>query len=110
MDNQVFNGKWHAFKGRIRRRWGAFRKNDLMRIQGNGEEIYGILLKHYGQSKIEMQSSIKDFLKLATLKQLRRISLKGRLLMIRSIRAKPLNALLLATTTGFILGYMSKNR
>ena len=43
MNKDIFEGKWEET------------------IEGNHQEIFGILQKHYGHSKDQAESAVKDF-------------------------------------------------
>ena len=36
-------GKWDQLKGQVRERWGQITDNDLMRVQGNTDQLIGLI-------------------------------------------------------------------
>ena len=54
-------GNWHEIKGKILKTWGMLSQNDILRIQGNVEELRGLLQKKYGYTKEETDKEITKF-------------------------------------------------
>lgn len=61
MNRNIFEGKWTELKGQIKQVWGKLTDDDLTQIEGNQEEIFGKLRKHYGYSEDEAKRAVKDF-------------------------------------------------
>ena len=61
MNKDIFQGKWEEVKGQMKKTWGKFTDDDLKQIEGNQQEIFGKLQKHYGYSKDQAEKAIKDF-------------------------------------------------
>ena len=61
MDDNIFEGSWEEFKGKLKQAWGKLTDDDLKEIEGNHQELYGKLQKHYGYSKDEVKKAIDDF-------------------------------------------------
>lgn len=58
MNKDIFKGKWHEIKGKVKSKWGKLTDNELKEIEGNNEALYGYLQKHYGYSKEEAKREI----------------------------------------------------
>jgi uncharacterized protein YjbJ (UPF0337 family) len=63
MNQDIFEGNWEEMKGKVKQAWGKFTDDDLKQIEGNQQEIYGTLQKHYGYSKEKANEVINDFKK-----------------------------------------------
>lgn len=61
MNQDIFEGKWEEVKGKVKSAWGKLTDDDLKQIEGNQQEIYGKLQKHYGYTKEKSEEAIKDF-------------------------------------------------
>lgn len=61
MNKDIFEGKWEEIKGKMKTTWGKFTDDDFKQIEGNQQEIYGSLQKHYGYSKDQAEKAIKEF-------------------------------------------------
>ncbi|MEI6095213.1 MAG: CsbD family protein [Gammaproteobacteria bacterium] len=61
MNKDIFEGKWEETKGKMKQLWGKLTDDDFKVIEGNHQEIFGILQKHYGHSKDQAESAVKDF-------------------------------------------------
>ena len=58
-----FEGNWHEVAGKVLKTWGKLTKNDLLRIEGNIEELRGLLQKKYGYTKEKTDQEIIKFCK-----------------------------------------------
>ena len=61
MNKDIFQGSWEEAKGKMKKVWGKLTDNDYKEIEGNHQEIFGKLQKHYGYTKDEVEKLIKDF-------------------------------------------------
>ncbi|KTD09029.1 stress response protein [Legionella gratiana] len=61
MNRDIFQGKWEEVKGQMKQFWGKLTDDDLKQIEGNQEEIFGKLQKHYGYTKDQAEKAVKDF-------------------------------------------------
>ncbi len=61
MNKLIFKGNWNQLKGTLKTKWGKLTDNDMQVIEGNHEQIYGILHKHYGYTKDQVQKDIETF-------------------------------------------------
>lgn len=110
MNKQIMKGKWHQMSGKLKQRWGWLTSDDLVRIKGSGEEIYGILQKRYGYTKDEVRQSVREFLKSATLRQFKSFALRNKRRVSESVKANPFKAIVVALSTGVALGCLVKIR
>lgn len=61
MNRDIFEGKWVEIKGQMKQAWGWMTDDDFQQIEGNHQEIYGKLQKHYGYSRDQAEKAVKDF-------------------------------------------------
>ncbi|MFC3909308.1 CsbD family protein [Legionella dresdenensis] len=61
MNSDIFEGKWEEVKGKMKQAWGKLTDNDLKTIEGEHQEIYGLLQKHYGYTRDQAEKAVKDF-------------------------------------------------
>lgn len=48
-------GKWDQLKGQVRERWGEITDNDLMRVQGNADQLIGLIEQKTGTARREVE-------------------------------------------------------
>ena len=63
MNTDILEGKWHEIKGNLKAKWGKLTDDDMMKIEGNHEELYGLLQKKYGMNKDEIEKQLEDIVK-----------------------------------------------
>lgn len=62
MSNEsIFEGQWKQLKGQLQQTWGKLTDDDMDRIDGNRQELIGILQERYGRTKEETESEVADF-------------------------------------------------
>lgn len=53
-------GEWKNFKGAVKKKWGKFTDDDLLKIEGSYDQLAGKLQKVYGYSKERAESELED--------------------------------------------------
>lgn len=61
MNEDIFAGKWHQFKGKIKEKWGKLTDDDLTKINGKREQLLGSLEEKYGWQKQRAEDELKRF-------------------------------------------------
>lgn len=61
MNKELFQGKWHEYKGKVKEKWGKLTDNDLTQINGKREELIGKLESQYGYAKDRAEKEINEF-------------------------------------------------
>lgn len=61
MNKEIFAGKWHEYKGKVKEKWGKLTDNDIAQINGKREELIGKLETHYGYAKDRAEKELKEF-------------------------------------------------
>ncbi len=54
MNTDHFKGKWSQFKGELKKKWGAFTDDDLMKIEGDYDKFKGVIQERYADRKDEV--------------------------------------------------------
>jgi uncharacterized protein YjbJ (UPF0337 family) len=61
MNKDIFEGKWEELKGQMKQVWGKLTDDDFKIIEGNQQEIFGSLQKHYGYTKEQAEKAVESF-------------------------------------------------
>lgn len=61
MNRDIIEGHWNEFKGRIRERWGKLTDDDLDVIDGQEEQLIGLLQQRYGLAKDAARKAVREF-------------------------------------------------
>ena len=58
MNQQILEGNWNEIKGKVRQKWGQLTDSDLPQLQGDLEQLIGIIQRKTGDGR----ESIEKFL------------------------------------------------
>lgn len=61
MNWDIIKGNWTQFKGKVKEQWGKLTDDDLARMDGNRDQLVGVLQEKYGIAKDEAERQIKDW-------------------------------------------------
>jgi len=61
MNKDVLQGKWREMKGKIKEQWGKLTDDDLDRIEGKGEQLFGLLQQRYGYARDKAEEEYRRF-------------------------------------------------
>jgi len=61
MNKGVLQGKWREMKGKIKEQWGKLTDDDLDRIEGKGEQLFGLLQQRYGYARDKAEEEYRRF-------------------------------------------------
>lgn len=61
MNKDIFEGTWEEIKGQMKQLWGKLTDDDFKIIEGNHQEIFGTLQKHYGYTKEQAEKAVREF-------------------------------------------------
>jgi uncharacterized protein YjbJ (UPF0337 family) len=61
MNQDIMNGKWRQFSGKMREKWGKLTDDDLDVINGRRDQFLGKLQERYGVTRDEAEKQLKDF-------------------------------------------------
>ena len=62
MNWDKIEGDWRQFKGKVQSQWGKLTNDDLDVINGNQQQLTGLLQKRYGIAKDEADKQLKTWL------------------------------------------------
>lgn len=62
MHSYVLEGQWRQLRGKIREEWGKLTDDDLDQVNGNYDQLVGILQERYGYSEVEAEDRLSVFL------------------------------------------------
>jgi uncharacterized protein YjbJ (UPF0337 family) len=62
MNRDIFEGKFHEVKGAMQAKWGALTGNDLAVVEGNHEQIFGLLQMRYGLMREDAEEQLEELL------------------------------------------------
>jgi uncharacterized protein YjbJ (UPF0337 family) len=60
MNVEIFKGNWTEAKGKLKQQWADLTDDELLKIEGKHDEIYGILEKRYGYAKDKVTKMLDD--------------------------------------------------
>ena len=60
MNAQIFKGTWEETKGKIKQKWADLTDDEMLKVEGKHEEIYGVLEKRYGYAKDDAKKMIDE--------------------------------------------------
>jgi uncharacterized protein YjbJ (UPF0337 family) len=55
-------GQWNRIKGRIKEQWGDFSDNEFMQMQGNTDQLIGVIQKKTGAARQEIERFLDETL------------------------------------------------
>lgn len=58
MNSSIFKGTWNEVKGKVKQKWADITDDEMLKIEGNNDEIFGILQKRYGYAKDDAKKMI----------------------------------------------------
>ncbi len=61
MNKNMFEGKWHEYKGKVKEKWGKLTDNDLTEIDGKKEALLGKLQSRYGYAQDKAETELAAF-------------------------------------------------
>ena len=56
-------GQWDQLKGQVRERWGEITDNDFSRVQGNTDQLIGLIEQKTGTARREIEAFLDQALK-----------------------------------------------
>jgi uncharacterized protein YjbJ (UPF0337 family) len=61
MNEHTMKGEWKIMRGKVRERWGKLTNDDLDVVAGRRDQLAGLLQKHYGLAKEDVEKQINEF-------------------------------------------------
>ena len=69
MNTDHFKGKWKQFKGELKKKWGEFTDDDLMKIEGDYDKFKGAIQERYADRKDEVSRWADEWYRSAKTKE-----------------------------------------
>lgn len=54
-------GNWKQFSGKVKEKWGDLTDDDIARVNGNREQLEGVLQQRYGYAKDRAKQEIDSW-------------------------------------------------
>ncbi len=54
-------GNWKQFSGKVKEKWGELTDDDIARVNGNREQLEGVLQQRYGYAKDKARQEIDSW-------------------------------------------------
>ncbi|RUO99267.1 CsbD family protein [Hyphomicrobium sp.] len=54
-------GNWKQFSGKVKEKWGQLTDDDIAQVNGNREQLEGILQKRYGYAKDKAKQELDSW-------------------------------------------------
>jgi uncharacterized protein YjbJ (UPF0337 family) len=61
MNQDIMEGNWKQFKGKIRERWGKLTDDDLDVVNGRRDQFLGRIQERYGIARDEAEKQLNEF-------------------------------------------------
>jgi uncharacterized protein YjbJ (UPF0337 family) len=61
MNSTTMAGNWKQTKGKLKEKWGKLTDDDLTVIEGQQDQLAGILEKRYGYAKEQAKKDAENF-------------------------------------------------
>ncbi len=60
--NDISQGQWRQLRGKIKEQWGNLTDDDLDRVNGQYDQLVGILQERCGYSMADAEARLSEFL------------------------------------------------
>ncbi|HLJ10261.1 MAG TPA: CsbD family protein [Planctomycetaceae bacterium] len=61
MKTETLAGSWKELKGKVKERWGKLTDDDLKVVEGQRDQLAGMLQKRYGMAKEQAERESREF-------------------------------------------------
>lgn len=61
MNQDIFEGNWKQFKGKVKEQWGKLTDDDLDVISGKRDQLVGRIQERYGVARDEAERQLNTF-------------------------------------------------
>lgn len=62
MNKDIFQGNFKILKGKLKEKWGKLTDEEITRIEGKRDQLFGLLQSKYGLTKEKAQTELNDLL------------------------------------------------
>ncbi|MBB5213945.1 CsbD family protein [Parapusillimonas granuli] len=61
MNKDTIEGQWKQLAGKAKAVWGDITDDELTRINGNAQQLAGLVQERYGRTREEAEREVKEF-------------------------------------------------
>ena len=61
MNEEILKGNWNELKGKAKAKWGELTDDDVDKVDGDKDQLVGVLQQRYGQSKEEAEREVSEW-------------------------------------------------
>lgn len=61
MNKDTLEGKWKQLKGKAQAKWGDLTNDELDQINGNRQQLVGLVQERYGKTREAAEDEVKRF-------------------------------------------------
>lgn len=61
MNKDIVAGKWKQLKGKAQEKWGELTHDELDQVNGNMQQLIGLVQERYGKSREIAEAEVKRF-------------------------------------------------
>lgn len=61
MNKDILEGKWKQLKGKAQEKWGDLTNDELDQINGNRQQLVGLVQERYGKTREAAEDEVKRF-------------------------------------------------
>jgi len=61
MNEDTIKGQWKQLKGKAKAAWGDLTDDELTKVEGNADQLSGLIQERYGRSRDEADREVRDF-------------------------------------------------
>lgn len=61
MNEEILQGKWKQFRGKVKEQWGRLTDDELDQIDGRRDQVVGLLQQKYGYGLERAEEEYDDF-------------------------------------------------
>jgi len=61
MNWDAIQGKWKEMKGKAREKWGELTDDDLAVVEGNKDQLVGLIQERYGKAREEAEKEVEEW-------------------------------------------------
>lgn len=61
MNEDTLKGQWKQIKGKAKAAWGDLTDDELTRVEGNAEQLSGLIQERYGRSREDADREVREF-------------------------------------------------
>ena len=63
MSEDTWAGRWKRLKGKAKEQWGELTDDDLMRAEGDRDQLVGRIQERYGMAKDDAEREVDDWVR-----------------------------------------------